>query len=309
MKPNKITVFIALALSAFLWGSSVVANKVLLRELTPITIAFFRLAIASIIILPFFLKEQKKKRVFKFKHLPIFLFSALNFWIFLIGLKLTTPIAPLILYAATPLIVAIFSSLFLKEHLTVRKISGILIGLVGALIVIIIPAVKSDEALFGSFWGNVIIFFAVCCWAAYTTGSRYLSKDREYSPVSLMAFSFFTSTALFIAIAAFQGFELLLPALTVTNMLLLIYLGFFVTVATFFLYQWAIKHSSANTASLMTYLQPPSGFFLAWIFLGSTLAWEFVVGTAIAFFGVFSATSGNRFKKKPSEAIIPEAME
>jgi len=309
MKPNKLTIFLALLLSALLWSSSAVVNKILLRELTPIAAVFIRLAIASIIIFPLFFKEQKKKKVFKLHHLPIFLLSALNFWIFLIGLDKTTPNAPPILYTATPLIVVILSSIFLKEHINPRKIIGILIGLTGALIIIIIPALKNNEMLFGNFSGNFIVFIAVCCFACYTTGSRYLSRHKKYSPVYLISISFFVSTILFFFIIIFQGFQILMPAFTFANIALLTYMGFFVTVATFFLYQWAIKHSSANTASLMTYLQPPSAFFLAWIFLGSPLAWEFVLGTTLAFTGIFLATSKNKLRGKQDKLIIPETME
>ena len=77
-------------------------------------------------------------------------------------------------------------------------------------------------------------------------------------------------------------------------MLIIIQLGIFVTVATYLLLQWAIKHSSAPTAALNQYLQPIFAVIFNFFFLGERVTTGFVFGSIIVFAGVFLAT-GERF--------------
>lgn len=72
--------------------------------------------------------------------------------------------------------------------------------------------------------------------------------------------------------------------------LLLLYATIPVTVVTFGLFQWVIKHISATTASLKDYVQLTIGFGLSMFILGESVNLPFIVGSAIVIIGVAIAT-------------------
>ena len=82
--------------------------------------------------------------------------------------------------------------------------------------------------------------------------------------------------------------------------LLVVHLGVFVTVATFTLYQWAIKHSSATTASYATYAGPVVSVAINVIVLGETITSGFVAGALIIFTGLMIVSGKSLFAQARS---------
>ncbi len=300
MKPSKTVIFLSLVAAATLWSSSPVVNKILLKELPPLTVAFYRYFFALVVMLPFFFGELKKNPPITWQLIGISLLATANVTIFLFGLRLTVPNASSILYATTPLLVTLYAMPLLKEYPSLRKSVGVGIGLVGALMVIVLPALRQNQELFGNWLGNLIIFTAVNTWAGYTIGSRYLSAHKGYTSRFIMIFSFMVATVVLAPLMiGIEGVNIA-SALRPEFLALHLYMALFVTVVTYFLYQWAISHSSASTASLMGYIQPPTTFVLAWLFLGDRLTFGMAVGAALALIGVYVATETAKTSKVES---------
>jgi drug/metabolite transporter (DMT)-like permease len=70
-------------------------------------------------------------------------------------------------------------------------------------------------------------------------------------------------------------------------------LAVIVTVGSFFLYHWSIKHSSAIMASLTNYLQPVFTVVLANLILREQITFGFIVGSTLVFCGLL-ITTGTR---------------
>ncbi len=85
--------------------------------------------------------------------------------------------------------------------------------------------------------------------------------------------------------------------------LLILHLGTLVTVATFTLHQWAIKYTSATTASLSTYIGPIFAVTANSILLGEKITPGFVAGAAIVFAGIL-IISGNNLVKEARSWIL-----
>lgn len=283
---------VALVGASLLGGSAGVVAKILLRTFPPFPLAFVRFAIATVVILPFFLSQKRPKPHQWLKEtIPIALASTLNITFFYLGLTRTTANASVIIYTATPLVVSILATVFLKENVTQRKLVGIVLGFIGVLTIVVAPLMEMGEKLSGDFWGNVLVVMAMLCWSLYTVGSRFLISQRGYSPVFITSVSIFF-TACFFGLATHFIFPVnyLTPLTDSHTFLLMVYLAVMVTVVMYFLYQWAIKHSSATTASLSTYLQPVFAISLGIIILGERLTLGFVVGGFLVIAGVFLAT-------------------
>ena len=85
----------------------------------------------------FIVKERVKKKDF-FRLMLCGLFGvAINQLFFFEGLNLTTPINAAIIMTISPVLVIITSAIIIKEKITVRKIIGIFLGLIGACILIL----------------------------------------------------------------------------------------------------------------------------------------------------------------------------
>lgn len=283
---------IAIIVVSMLWGTAGTA-KILLKSFDPFTAAFLRFSLASIVLFPFFLKEQRKNTSPLLPLIPIALLSTGNILLFYWGLRTTTANATAVLYTTVPLIVALAAPKLIGETVTRIKLAGIGLGLVGALFIAILPSFERGQQISGDLTGNVFVLLAVLCWSGYTIASRTMLSTKQTTPITMTAVSIFVSTIIFGILAIPQWKASYFSSFTTMNIFIIIQLGVFVTVFTYLTLQWIIKHSSATTASLNQYLQPIFGILFNALFLGERLTVGFIIGSVIAFAGVVLA-SGER---------------
>src|SRR3989344_1873463 len=292
---SRLTTLIAIVSAALLWSTSGVVAKILLTTVNPIPLAFTRFLLASLVILPFFLYQKKRNRI-SFKQIltevvPIALFGVGNIAFFYFGIAKTTANAASIIYTTQPLLSVIFSRYLIKEQITSKKLQGILIGFLGVLIIVLLPLLEKGEPFAGDLWGNILIIIATLCWTFYTIGSRYLISYKKYSPLSITTVSLITSTCIFFILTLiFPQPQYMSTFTKPLNLVLILHLAILVTVAAYLLFQWAIKHSSATTASFNNYLQPVFGFVLNSTFLGEQMTLGFFIGSVLVLTGVFLAS-------------------
>lgn len=282
----------AIFIASVLWGSAGVVAKNLLVYFDPYVIALLRTIIASLFILPLFLhqKHHPIQNILK-EVVPISILTAINLTLYYIGMEKTTVNASAVMYAATPLVVTMISSFTIQEKISVKKFFGILLGFIGVLSFLILPNFGNSKIGFGTPLGNVILLIAVISWASYIVGSRYLTNIKHYHPIFVTSISMFTSLIFLLIVNLFVQHHIDRQALTNPTVILnFLYLGLFVTVITYVLFQWAIQQLSSTTASLTNYLQPVFAFFFAWIFLGEKITPIFLCGNLLVLTGVFIVT-------------------
>lgn len=290
---DRTKALLAIVAASMLWATAGTA-KILLKSFDPFTTAFFRFFVASVVILPFFLMERRRQKSPLLPLVPMALLGTANITLFYWGLRTTTANATAIIYTIIPLVVALGAPKLIKENVTGKKLVGIILGLVGALGIAILPTIERGQHLSGDLGGNLLVLVGVLCWSGYTIGSRHLLSTKRTTPITMTAVSIFVSTIIFTLLSITQWQPMYPSALTTTNIVIILQLGIFVTVATYLLLQWAIKHSSATTAALNQYLQPVFAVIFNMFFLGERLTAGFIVGSIIVFTGVLLAT-GERF--------------
>jgi len=157
-----------LLLAAVIWGSDYFFAKIALREISPISFSAMRTVISTVVLMPFFVKQEKDWSV------PIHHFSwlvglallgtFLNRVFWSIGLSLTTASNSALLMATSPIFVVIGSSFFLRAEVTFRAALGIFLSFMGLFLVI-----QGDwkGGVMGSetFRGDLIIIVAAISWA------------------------------------------------------------------------------------------------------------------------------------------------
>jgi len=284
----------AILIASILWGTAGVAAKVLLTELNPFIINFYRYFLASLVILPFFLKHRKHTIPWRIL-IPISLLPAINVNLFYFGLQTTTANSAYLIGASTTIVTAVLASILIHEHISYQKSIGILIGLLGTIVVITLPILNHGQMLsMGSVFGNIILSTGLFFWVLYTIITRRFMSHGSMSALDFPAVNFFTTTfvSLFFALITKQSFFTagsLHPAYLFT----LGYTAIGVTVCTYVLLNWALQYISVATASYKEYMQLFFGMMFNAIFLGETMTLGLWIGGILIVIGLL-ITSGSR---------------
>lgn len=281
---------LALLGTVLLWSHMVVITRGIVAFVPPITVLFYRLLIAALCFMPFFLKNRTWEKPHFIKMVLISLGATINLTFFILGIKYTSASASQIIYATMPILILSYGRFILKEKQTRTKIIGILIGFLGLLLIGYLSAIEQGETISGSLRGNFLIFVAMSGWTWYLLSSKKLSANFlpiEMGSTSILV-SFLVSSVLFIINQSiYQNPISFSPVIFMS----LLYIGFFGTFITYILYQYAIRHSSALKVSLTSYIQPVTTAFLAILLLGEQLTFYFIIGSVMVLIGIFITSS------------------
>lgn len=186
-----------------IFGLNIPINKFIYaaEALSPMAVTLLRMSFASVMfwLVSLFLPYEKVNK----KDLLILLAGgllgmALNQGCFGYGLSKTTPVDAGIIATSGPLFAMIIAAIVLKEPITKMKAGGVLVGALGALILIYagtqVAAAQSSNP--SSWQGNLTIMFAQLCYATYLVITRPLAD--KYSAITMMKWMFlFSAIALF----------------------------------------------------------------------------------------------------------------
>ena len=282
--------FLSIFLGTLLGGATATITKIGIMEFPPLSFAFIRFFIASILILPFFLK-LKKHKLKEFKDLvPVSLFASINIILFIIGIKTTTATIGQLLYAGVPLLTGLIAYWFLDENFNLKKIVGIIIGFIGVGLVVFLPVIEKGQVFAGDLKGNLLIAVAVIFFSTYMVFSK--NAQKRYSPFVVTAIFIFVTTILLFPFFVYDqsihtGWW---HALTIKGVIAMLYITIVATIITYILNQYAIKHGGSIFASMAYYLLPVFSFFSAFLLLGERLTQGILIGGILALLGVFFVT-------------------
>ena len=231
----------------------------------------------------FFINERVKKKDF-FRLMLCGLFGvAINQLFFFEGLNLTTPINAAIIMTISPVLVIITSAIIIKEKITVRKIIGIFLGLIGACILILNSGDISFENDF--FTGNILVLINATSYAIYLVLVKTLMK--RYNPITVMFYVFIFGL---IFVIPFGIDEIQKIDLTTFNEEIYLKIGFVVICTTFIAYMFnafALKSLNPSVVSVYIYLQPLLASLIAIVLNSDSLNLVKILSAIFIFSAVF----------------------
>ena len=178
-------------LTVLLWGILAIALKIVLQELDPFTLTWFRFSAAGLLLGIYLTVTQQLPSWQQLKKvsLPIFGVAvtglALNYILFLIGLGKTSPNNAQIITQIAPVMMGMASLVIFKEKYNYRQWTGVSILVLG-LVLFSHEQVRSLVTTFDTyFWGNVILIVGAIAWAFYGLAQKQLLKDLPSSAVML----------------------------------------------------------------------------------------------------------------------------
>jgi len=231
---------------------------------------------------------QEREKVAKKDLLMIFLCGLIGLVAtqvtFAVGLRYTTPVTYSLILALSPIIVLLLSALFLKEPVTKFKSVGVVLGIVGASIIILQGNTNGSA---NTVFGILISILSVSCYAGYIILTRKISA--KYSPVTMMKYMFLFSVVLLLPFGFSELPEqrIYSSEATVTAISELAFALIFSSIIAFFLMPVALKRIKATTASIYVNLQPLVAASVAMIVGQDIFGWDKALALMLVMAGVY----------------------
>lgn len=296
LKVNQL-VFVLIVVAAFAGGSNPALAKYALESLGPFTTLSIRFGTAGLFLLPFVINANEVSS-FRFKQLfTTNLVGAINPILLFIALQFTQASFSPLIYAGVPAMTALYVALVKKEKIQSKQLLGILLGFLGVALIILLPLFQTG-GITVSVLGNGMIVLASLFFLAYGLMSK--NKQHHYG-ISPLALTFYFCVTSLVVTIPFTLYEVMVIGLSTPvgpgHLISATLAGILGTGIFYLSYQFAIKHSTAITASLFTFLQPLFGISLAAVLLGEQITPLFVVGGILAVAGAWLASPHTKVEK------------
>jgi drug/metabolite transporter (DMT)-like permease len=292
LKKNRFVPIHCLLGAMLLWASSFIALKLAFRAYDPMVVIFGRMITASICFIPFI--GVYKRNPLRKEDMPVLVFMlvcepCLYFIFEAAALKNTTASQAGMITAMLPLMVAIAAGIYLKESITIKTVLGFLVAILGACI-LSLTSLSNDSAP-DPVKGNFFEFIAMVCATGYTISLNRLAA--RYEPLFLTAMQAFAGSIFFLPFLFFPTTELPavfdpVPAMSI------VYLGIFVTLGAYGLYNYAVSKVPASQASAYVNLIPVLTVFFSWIILDELFTPVQYAASALVIMGVLMSQEISR---------------
>jgi drug/metabolite transporter (DMT)-like permease len=261
IQPNKytrVTAHVSMFGATLLFGINYwVAKGLMPYYFLPLQIIFLRTAGAFLLFLFFEKSILKIKTSFEKKDIPRLILAAflgitMNQILFFTGLNLTTPVDTSLINSTNPLLVLVFSALLYKQHISSRKILGILFGAAGAIMIILYG--RKTGSIGGNLFGNTLILANTICWSIYLVIAKPLME--KYHPFVIMRWIFFFGflTALPVTFFPFLNIHFAEISLIIWGSVLYVVVG--TTFLAYLFITYGLRKLSPSVVAFYTYMQP-----------------------------------------------------
>ncbi|NYT00171.1 MAG: DMT family transporter [Methanocellales archaeon] len=270
---------------------SFVLTKIGLNEVTPIYLASLRFSIATIMFVGYTLIKFEMKQIKEFtkdNFITLFVLGIVGVTIpnilQNIGMIHLTVSMASILQNSSPAFTLILATIFLRESLGLRKISGLVLSLTGVIII----STNGNISTFSSsmaFYGNLMLVSTAICYSIYTViGKKIVGKN---SPLLILAFSTLIGTIMLDIISVLaEPVRFTYP----TNIWIILFvLAILCTVIGTILYFDVLRELEASKTNVFTFLIPVFAVIQASIFLDESIHLYQILCGALIIFGIWLA--------------------
>lgn len=290
---NNFLIGVALALiTVVIWSGNYVVAKGISNQIPPVSLAFYRWAVACIFIIPLGFKKFWQERKIIFQHKPYFFWVSLmgvttfNTFIYLAGHYTTAINLALIGTTAAPVFATLLAAVFLKEYISRFRIAGMLLCFIGVLFIV---SKGSWQKLINFHFekGDVLILISALAFAIYNTLVR--KKPAGISGISFLLVTFITGTILLLPFFIIE--TLSSPAIqwTTGKLLTIGYLSIGNSVIGFLCWNKSVEKIGAAKTVIFANLIPLFSTIEAVLFLNETFTFIHLVAGIIIITGLVLA--------------------
>ena len=283
-----IQIQIKLLLTAIFWGGTFIAGRVVTKHMGPFSAAFLRFFIASVFLVAFTWKTERKiplltqRQMLFLSLLGLSGIFAYNYFFFS-GLKSVHAGRAAIIIANNPIFISLFSVIIFREKVTSLKVMGILLSVSGAIWALSRGDLELITGQFGL--GEFYIFMCVVSFVVHTMIGKAVMVNL--SPLVSVTYSSVIGTLLLVFPATQEGMWGQVAGFNMTAWLNVFYLGFFGTVLGFIWYYEGIKNLGPMKASIFINFVPISAIILSYFILKEPITVSLFGGAILVIMGVY----------------------
>ncbi len=259
-----------------------------LAEAPPAVVAFYRMGLATVALLPIvWWQERHLFRAVPRRHLGWMLlggfFLALHFMLWISSFSFTSVASSVFFVTTQPIFVAIASIFLFQERFSMHLAIGIALAAAGS-----ITIGAGDLQALGStnMYGNLLAFGGALMAASYLLVGRHVRQTISLGIYIVAVYGF---SALFLL-----GFVLLaghpLTGYTGATWLNMVLLAVVPTVIGHTCFNWTLKYLPAPIVSVAILGEPVGATLLAYLILQEAPAWYTLVGGALILWGIYVTT-------------------
>lgn len=287
-----------LIMVVLIYSSNLVLGKAVVEVVPPFTMAFLRLLIAFLVLIPIGFNQWKKNKALWLKEWKslvglsltgLAIFNALVY----LSLHYTTSINAGIVESTTPIFSVLVGFFLLKERFSKIQYTGVCLSLIG---VVWVLTKGSWETMINLSFniGDLIMLLAIISWVFY---SIFVKQHATKFPIygGLLVMMLIAVIAL-LPLTIIEWPETLKVNWNFTAILGLLYLGIFPSIIALIAWNKAVGEIGPSKASVFLNLIPVFTTMGAILFLGEEISWMQGLGGILVLTGVFMTTKKGKVK-------------
>jgi drug/metabolite transporter (DMT)-like permease len=304
--PRRLAANAGAFVAAVLFGSSVVAVRVAVQEVPPLSLAVLRFGQGGLLlVLVLVLAGARDLLRVKWRDLPLLLIlGAVLFTIFPVtfnaSLRLIEASRGALILATIPLWSALLARAAGSERLSPRQLAGVFLSLVGVGLALAEGGLSWQGGL-GTLAGDALMLATALCGAAYAVLAQ--PAFARYNAVTVTTYAMALGTLLLLPAALLEGMVGVLPRLDPQTVALLVFLGVFGGALGFFLWTFALTRLTPTQVAVYINLNPLVAMVLAAALLAEDLTIGFAAGFGMVLLGVLLVNWPKRGGVAPADRV------
>lgn len=284
-------------ITIFIWGTTFVSTKILLKDFSPIEILFSRFVIGFLILLLIYPRRLRVKGIKQEICFAMAGLSGITLYYLLENIALTYTLVSNvgIIVSVAPFFTAILAHLFLDgEKLRPQFFVGFVVAMAGVVLV----SLNGSAHLKINPTGDILAISAAAVWAIYSVLTKKIS-EFHYNGIQATRRIFFYGLVFMIPALFIFGFQprqdrLVLPV----NLFNLLFLGVGASALCFVTWNFAVKLLGAVKTSVYIYIVPVISIVTSVIVLQEKITGIAVLGSVLTLAGLFISESKGPAKRR-----------
>jgi drug/metabolite transporter (DMT)-like permease len=283
-------------IAAILFGASVVAVRVAVQDIPPLTLAILRFGQGGFLLLLLLLIWARDLLRIGWRDVPyLVLLGAIFFTIFPVtfntSLRLTEASRGALMLATMPLWSVLLGRAAKRERLSTRQICGVLVTFAG------VGTVLAERGLTFvgtslSLVGDALMLVTALCGALYgVLAKRMLTR---YKALTVTAYTMAFGTLLLVPAAFVEYPSSAIGQMRTDTVMLVLFLGIFGGALGYFLWTFALTRLSPTQVAVYVNLNPMVATLLGATLLAERLTGIFIIGFAAVLVGVLLVNFSGR---------------
>ena len=284
--------YILLFVTPALWGVNYLVARSAVATVAPHALALGRWTMAAMILTGLSWAEIATNRAaIRREAAQLLVFGLLGMWIcgafVYIGARTTSATNIGLLYAISPVLIALVSTFALKERMGLAQAAGVALALAGVVHVVLKGqwvALARVEFSVGDLW----ILTAALSWTIYALLLK--AWPTVFGNIARLALTCWAGVLILIPFAVLEALFFMPTAMNLQTFGYIAALAVFPGVGAYLSYSFMQRELGAARVGVVLYLGPLYSAGLAWVVLGEAIRLFHFVGAALILPGIFLAT-------------------